>query len=344
MIGYPVIDGDGHITEPERAYRERLPEPYRSARPLYPHDGWDRNLGGRMGHQVADPERQLADMDAEGIDTAVLFPTSGLAIGNVRDPDLATALARAYNAWLAEFCRAAPERLKGVGIVALQQPGAAVAELERLAELGHVAVQVPTYIAWRKLSDRELDPFWAAAERLKVPLALHTQPRNAAGTDRFDKFLAVHAVAHPFEQMIALTQLVLGGVFERYPGLRAGFMESGCGWVPYWLDRLDEEWEKRGDVEAPECRQPPSAYIKSGRCYFGVECEEGTIPDAIRHLGDQCLLYSSDNPHWDADWPHSVAKLRARDDLSETSKRRILCDNAAAFYGLTVRELAAQPA
>ena len=344
MIGYPVIDGDGHLTEPESAYRERLPEPYRSARPLYPHDGWDRNLGERMGHRVDTPAQQLGDMDREGIDVAVLFPTSGLAVGNVRDPDLATALAHAHNDWLADFCAAAPERLKGVGIVALQEPAEATKELERLAGQGHVAVQVTTYVAWRKLSDRALDPFYAAAERLELPLAIHSQPRDAAGTDRFDKFLAVHAVAHPFEQMIAMAQLILGGVFERYPRLRVGFLESGAGWVPFWMDRLDEEWEKRGDVEAPLCKQKPSAYVTSGRCYFGVECEELTIPDAIRHLGDGCLLYSSDNPHWDTDWPRSVQKLRARPDLTDENKRRLLCDNAAAFYRLPVRELAAQPA
>lgn len=343
MIGYPVIDADGHITEPLEVYRARLPEPYRSARNLFPEDGWDRGLG-RMGHRVDDPARQLADMDAEGIDVAVLFPTAGLAIGNVRDPDLARALATAYNGWLAEFCAVAPDRLKGVGIVALQEPASAVEELERLVALGLVAVQVPTYVAWRKLSDGALDPFWAAAERHDVPIAIHSQPRDAAGTDRFDKFLAVHAVAHPFEQMIAMTQLIFGGVLERFPRLRIGFLESGAGWVPYWMDRLDEEWEKRGDIEAPQCPRPPSEYVRSGRCYFGVECGELTIPDAIRHLGDRCLLYSSDNPHWDTDWPRSVQKLRARTDLADVSKRRVLCENAAAFYNLPVRELAAAPA
>ena len=342
MIGYPVIDADGHLTESIEVYRERLPEPHRSARNLFPQDGWDRGLG-RMGHRVHDPARQLADMDAEGIDIAVLFPTAGLAIGNVRDPDLARLLATAYNSWLAEFCGAAPDRIKGVGIVALQETESATEELKRLVDLGMVAVQVPTYVAWRKLSDRALDPFYAAAERLEVPIAIHSQPRDAAGTDRFDKFLAVHAVAHPFEQMIAMTQLIFGGVLERYPRLRVGFLESGAGWVPYWMDRLDEEWEKRGDVEAPLCPRPPSEYVKSGRCYFGVECGELTIPDAIGHVGDRCLLYSSDNPHWDTDWPHSVQKLRGRDDLTEENKQRILCENAAEFYGLPVRELAAQP-
>lgn len=343
MIGYPVIDADGHLTEPMEAYHSRLPQPYASARNLFPQDGWDRGLG-RMGHRVDDPVRELADIDAEGIDIAVLFPTAGLSIGNVRDPDCASALARAYNDWLAEFCSAAPERIKGVGIVALQETESAVGELERLVDLGMVAVQVPTYVAWRKLSDRMLDPFYAAAERLDIPIAIHSQPRDAAGTDRFDKFMAIHAVSHPFEQMIAMTQLILGGVLERYPRLRVGFLESGAGWVPYWMDRLDEEWEKRGDVEAPHCPRRPSEYVKSGRCYFGVECEELTIPDAIRHIGDRCLLYSSDNPHWDTDWPNSVKKLRQRNDLSEENKRHILYDNAASFYRVTATELAAQPA
>jgi len=343
MNGYSVIDADGHLTEPMEAYKARLPEPYKSARNLFPHDGWDRNLG-RMGHRVDNPEQEISDLDAEGIDAAVVFPTAGLAIGNVRDPDCARHLSSAYNGWLAEFCGTAPERIKGVGIVALQQTERAVEELERLAGLHMVAVQVPTYVAWRKLSDPELYPFYEAAERLNIPIAIHSQPRNAAGTDRFDKFLAVHAVAHPFEQMIAMTQLILGGILERYPKLRVGFMESGVGWVPYWMDRLDEEWEKRGDVEAPLCTRAPSEYIRSGRCYFGVECEEATIPDGIRHLGDRCLLYSSDNPHWDTDWPHSVEKLRNREDLTEENKRRILCDNAADFYGVEARELAARSA
>ena len=343
MIGYPVIDADGHLTEPMTAYRERIPEPYSSARELFPQDGWDRDLG-RMGHRVADPERELADIDAEGIDSAVLFPTAGLSIGNVRDPARARVLATAYNQWLHEFCSASPDRIKGVGIVGLQEVESAVEELERLVEFGMVAVQVPTYVAWRKLSDRELDPFYAAVERLDVPIAVHSQPRDAAGTDRFDKFLAIHAVTHPFEQMIAMTQLIFGGVLERYPKLRVAFLESGAGWVPYWMDRLDEEWEKRGDVEAPLCPRAPSEYVRSGRCYFGVECEELTIPDAIRHIGDRNLLYSSDNPHWDTDWPHSVEKLRKRDDLTEENKHRILCQNAADFYGMPVSEIAAVPA
>jgi len=343
MIGYPVIDADGHVNEPWEAYRARLPAPYSAARNLFPGDGWDRGLG-RMGHVVDNPQRQLADMDVEGIDVAVLFPTAGLGIGNVRDPDAARLLAVAYNDWLAEFCAAAPDRIKGVGIVALQEPASAVEELQRLVVLGMVGVQVPTYVAWRKLSDRALDPFYAAAERLDVPIGIHSQPRDAAGSDRFDKFLAIHAVSHPFEQMIAMAQLIFGGVLERFPRLRVGFLEAGAGWAPYWMDRLDEEWEKRGDVEAPECPRPPSEYVRGGRCYFGVECGELTIPDAIRHLGDRCLLYSSDNPHWDTDWPHSVQRLRDRDDLTDENKRRILCENAAAFWGLPVRELAGVPA
>ena len=256
MIGYPVIDADGHLTEPMTAYRERIPEPYSSARELFPQDGWDRDLG-RMGHRVADPERELADIDAEGIDSAVLFPTAGLSIGNVRDPARARVLATAYNQWLHEFCSASPDRIKGVGIVGLQEVESAVEELERLVEFGMVAVQVPTYVAWRKLSDRELDPFYAAVERLDVPIAVHSQPRDAAGSDRFDKFLSIHAVTHPFEQMIAMTQLIFGGVLERYPKLRVGSWSrapAGCptGWTGWMRSgRSAATWRRRSARARP---------------------------------------------------------------------------------------------
>jgi predicted TIM-barrel fold metal-dependent hydrolase len=263
----------------------------------------------------------------------VLFPTSGLAVGNVRDPDLATALAHAYNDWLADFCAAAPERLKGVGIVALQEPAEATKELERLAGQGHVAVQVTTYVAWRKLSDRALDPFYAAAERLRLPLAIHSQPRDAAGTDRFDKFLAIHAVAHPFEQMIAMAQLILGGVFERYPALRVGFLESGAGWVPFWMEHLEGEWEKR-PWDAPLCKSEPKDYMTCGRAYYACEPEEKTIPYVAQWVGEDQLLYASDYPHWDTEWPHTVSTLLDRDDMTPTLKRKILSENALRFYGI----------
>jgi predicted TIM-barrel fold metal-dependent hydrolase len=98
------------------------------------------------------------------------------------------------------------------------------------------------------------------------------------------------------------------------------------------MDRLDEEVEKRGAVEAPYLTKLPSEYVKSGQIYFGVECEEKTIPDAMRWGLEDTILYSSDYPHWDGDWPHTVKAIRDRKDLSDTTKQKMLHDNVARFY------------
>ena len=98
------------------------------------------------------------------------------------------------------------------------------------------------------------------------------------------------------------------------------------------MDRLDEEIEKRGEDEAPSLKAKPSEYLTGGRCFFGVECGEKTIADAIRTTGDDCLLYASDYPHWDGDWPHTVKTVTDRSDLSDITKRKMLHDNVARFY------------
>jgi predicted TIM-barrel fold metal-dependent hydrolase len=134
---------------------------------------------------------------------------------------------------------------------------------------------------------------------------------------------------------MAMIATIIGGVFERFPKLSIAYLESGIGWVPYMMDRLDEEVEKRGPDEAPYLNKLPSEYVASGRIFFGVECGEKTIPDGIRWGLEHTLLYSSDYPHWDGDWPHTIRKVRERTDLSDTAKKNMMHDNAARFYRLT---------
>ena len=133
---------------------------------------------------------------------------------------------------------------------------------------------------------------------------------------------------------MAMIATIVGGVFDRFPKLNIAYLESGVGWVPYMMDRLDEEVEKRGADEAPYLKMPPSGYIKSGRIFFGVECGEKTIPDGVRWGLEHTVLYSSDYPHWDGDWPHTIKTMRERDDLSDDTKRKMLHDNVARFYKL----------
>src|SRR2546426_449071 len=153
------------------------------------------------------------------------------------------------------------------------------------------------------------------------------------GADGFDKFVEVHTLSHPVAQMIQLTGMIFEGVPEKYPSLRIGFMEAGCSWLPFWMDRMDEEWSKR-KAEAPLCRKKPSDYLRSGQLFFAAEGDEKSVPEVIRRLGNDIIFYASDVPHWDHDFPENIRELATRDDLSNESKRKILYENTRRLYEL----------
>ena len=335
MSEYSVIDNDGHLAESLAGIRERL-APRWQRRNLFPTDAWDRDLRGKLGQRPQSPQEQLAAMDEDGIDVMVLYPTAGLSIGRIHEPAYATALTRAYNDWLHEFCQADPARLKAVALLAPQDPAGAAAELRHaVEELGAIGALVPTHVPqFPDWGHPMFDPIYAEAERLDVGLGFHTGTSNESlGSQRFRNFLSAHTLDHPVEQMVALIATLIGGVFERFPRLRVAYLESGVGWVPYMMDRLDEEVEKRGADEAASLTMRPSEYILGGRIFFGVECEEKTIPDGVRWGLADTMLYASDYPHWDGDWPHTVRAITRRTDLDESIKRKLLHDNALLFYG-----------
>ena len=336
MAEYKVIDADGHVRESMAGMREFL-EPRWQRRNLFPNDAWDRDLGGKLGAKPQGPEDQIAAMDEDGIDVMVLYPTAGLHVGSLHERDFATALSRAYNDWLYHFCKTNPARLKFAALMAPQDPIAAAEELTRaVTERGALAGVLPTYVPHMPdFGDALYDPIYAAAERLGVGLGFHTgTSADSLGGRRFRKFLSAHTIDHPAEQMMALIATIVGGVFERFPALQVAYLESGIGWVPYMMDRLDEEVEKRGGDEAPYLTKLPSEYVTGGRIFFGIECGEKTIPDAVRWGLDHTLLYSSDYPHWDGDWPHTISTVRGRKDLSDQTKQKMLHDNVARFYKL----------
>jgi predicted TIM-barrel fold metal-dependent hydrolase len=185
------------------------------------------------------------------------------------------------------------------------------------------------------LGGREFDPIYSESAQLGVPIGFHTGAGQEAMPPRFPDFLSTHAAAHAFEQMSAAATIVVGGVLERHPTLRVAFLESGIGWVPYWMERLDENFEKR-HAEVPYLTRKPSEYLLSGRCYFHTEPEERGLVYAVEVMGNDYIMYASDYPHWDCSHPDSARILEARGDLSEDTKRKILCENAARFYQLPV--------
>ncbi|MBI3304503.1 MAG: amidohydrolase [Deltaproteobacteria bacterium] len=337
IAGTTIIDADGHIMDWDDVVRPYMPEPYRRRALFYPLENWDRDLGGTLGkHWVRDLDTRLADMDRQQIDVSVLYPTVGLMLGRVREPEFAAALCRAYNDFVAEVCRQSP-RLKAVAMVPLQNIPAAVSELRRaVQELGLVGVMLPAHGHGENLGNPEFHPLYAEAEKLVCPVAIHANG-GVGGADvdaqAFDQFICVHTVGHPFPQMFQLTGIVFGGVPELFPRLRLAFLEAGAGWVPYWMDRMDREYKLRA-VEAPLLRAKPSEYIRSGRLYFSCEADETTLPAVLQAVGEDVVLYASDYPHWDMDYPDSGRELWERTDLSPHARRKILGENARRLYHL----------
>ena len=134
----------------------------------------------------------------------------------------------------------------------------------------------------------------------------------------------------------ALTSLMFDGAFERYPNIRWAFLEAGIGWVPYMMDRLDEEWERRGQRWAPTLRRKPSEYLRQGNVYVSCEIEERTLPYVVDVLGGDQILWASDYPHEreHEEYLSDIPAFAARTDLSEETKRKILRDNAVRLYEL----------
>lgn len=215
-----------------------------------------------------------------------------------------------------------------------QDVGAAVHEVNRaISTLGLAGIAVASQGMKEHLGSRTFWPMYEEIERLNVPLCIHNRREGPAGEIRFDSFLYLHTIGRPVETAIQFVGLMYGGVAERFPRLRIAFLECGVGWVPYWMERMDEEWEKRGGVEAPLCTSKPSEYITHGNWFFATEPEEGMLPYVIERIGEDKILFASDYPHWDGLFPHAVSTIRDRKDLSQSAKNKILGGNAERFYG-----------
>jgi predicted TIM-barrel fold metal-dependent hydrolase len=131
---------------------------------------------------------------------------------------------------------------------------------------------------------------------------------------------------------IQFAGLMYGGVPEKFPKLNIAFLECGAGWLPYWVERLDEEYEKRAP-EAPLLKGKPSEYLKNGHWFCSTEPDERALPYVIDEFGSDIILFASDYPHWDGLYPNAVSSLAKRKDISENTKQKIFEDNPKRLYG-----------
>jgi predicted TIM-barrel fold metal-dependent hydrolase len=192
----------------------------------------------------------------------------------------------------------------------------------------------PNPFGGRTLGDRTYDPLWEVLQDLGAAFATHEfmgLNGPSAGADRFESFVEWHSCVHPMEAQMAMLAMMARGVFERFPRLRVAYMEAGCGWLPYWLWRIEEHVELAGWLEAPECTKSPKEYFLRN-CWISTECEERLVYHVIEELGDGKILFETDYPHPDSKYPHAVQTFLDLPRVSQESKRRILWDNALDFY------------
>jgi predicted TIM-barrel fold metal-dependent hydrolase len=370
--GFKIIDAELHVMEPADLWEKYIDPEFkdRAPRRLTERD-WDIRtvvegdvmasmsdynwparsneeataLATRYAAEIAvnfSPESQVKAMDNEGLDLAVLYPTAGMFITarNGMDPRFAEAACRAYNNWLYDYIQAAdPTRMFGAAALSPHDVDTAVTEAKRcVKDLGFKAVFLrPNMYNNRSWHDPYYDPLWATVQDLDVAVGFHETTGSrmpAAGADRFPDDLGIaHIATHSIEQMMVCMDVIMGGVMERFPKLQFAFLEGQCGWLPFWLGRMDEHFEWRHPYgEMQDLKMKPSEYFNR-QGYAAVECEESFVSHVIEAVGGERLLTTSDYPHGDAKYPHTIDTF-LKLPLSDESKRQILWDNPARLYKL----------
>jgi predicted TIM-barrel fold metal-dependent hydrolase len=346
--GYRVLDADSHVMEPGGLFGGAVPAG-RSVVDLPPTTPvLLRGRLDRAADQVQhgfDPPSYLRAMDAEGIDAAVLYPSLGLWVPFAPELD-AAASARAcdaYNEWVAQYCSHAPGRLAAAALVPTIDPQRAARTARRAAELGLVAVVMrPNFRYGRNPGDRAYDPLYEVCEETGLPLAVHEGlglRGPTIGSDRFDGYALRHSCSHPMEQMCALGSLVFDGALERHPRLRVGFLESGTGWLPFWLARLADHQELLRDTECRHLSLTPAEYF-ARQCSICADPDDELVGVVAGRVGADHLMVATDFPHPEARYPEAVSTFLATAQavgLPADAVATMLWDTPAGFYGLAER-------
>ena len=373
-----LIDADGHVEESEATFSDEYMDPaFRLQRPqvvaveqmvywmieeqLYP-----RRVG-RGAHNLGTPAsyrgektphaRKKSDtigsmeirgvterieaMDKEGISLQVLYPTLFLAYPLAANPALVTAMSSAYNRFLGDQV-GAHERLKWAAVVNLDDAAGAVEQVREAHGLGAVAVMVLGTIGDRMLDDPAFLPFYEALVERDMTLAVHVGWACPALSGLFTHIYPSSVNAFLMPVLLGFSAMIHSGLLDRFPTMRVGFLEAGCQWVHFMMDRMDHRFVHSGNFLAdilvdtvPKAKLAPMEYMRQGNLYLSAEVEDALLPQVVELVGEGQVVYGSDMPHGDRE-VLSSDYLKQREDLSETVKTKILQDNGARLYNLDV--------
>ena len=282
----------------------------------------------RIGASCWDADVRLADMDADGIDIQVVSPTPVFFSYGMPGHEAAK-VARIFNDLALEICAPAPDRLLPFAQVALQDPDAACAEVDRCLVNGHVGVEIGNHVGDRDLDDEGVVTFLQHCAERSVPVFVH--PWDMPTSPRLDRWMAQWITGMPAETHLSIVAMILGGVFDRVPeSLRICFAHGG-GSFAFWLGRLENAWHGRGDILATS-KQPPSKYVDR----FSVDSvvfEPTALRTLVDVLGASQVMLGSDYPYPLGERPVGNVVHRA-EFLDDSARKAVLGGNAARFLGL----------
>jgi predicted TIM-barrel fold metal-dependent hydrolase len=285
-----------------------------------------------------DTGERLVLLDRENLEAAFLYPTLALLWeAECDDAEIAQAYTRAYNRWIVDFCAGSGGRLVPIAHLSLGDPAAAAEELARAVHTGCRGAWVAPFTLTRKPHGHpDHDRVFAAAQDLGVPLAIHPtfEPRWAhPGRFDFEHLRRAHFILNVTAAdgvRHAFTTLFQFGVFDRFPRLRVVVLESGAGWIGYWLDRMDAVYA--APVAGIPLREKPSVYFRR-QCWISCDPDERTIPAMMELLGAERFFWASDFPHPDhtGDYIAELTELAAK--LPADARQKLLGENVRRVYG-----------
>ena len=293
--------------------------------------------GAKGISRVGDPHLRIKEMERDGVDAEVIYGVLAVS-STIDDTEAAAAMMRIYNTWLQSFCSHYPDRHIGLACIPVYSIDEAVKEVHRVAKLGLKGLEIPCQWDTKPLWDPHWDPLWQAVSEVDLPIHFHAFPVLARGVLENAGALKPNAtfVAQSLFQvnLFSVFAGLLGGtVFERFPKVRVAFAESGIGWIPYALDRMDFLWEDQASFRNIGLKLKPSEYWRRQcRASFQYERVGSKMVDLV---GVETLMWGSDFPHGDGVWPESDKYIREQfAHLPAEQVKMITCDNAVKFYRL----------
>ena len=376
MVPALILSSDSHVFEPpdlwttriDRAFRDRAPRMQRidgadqlviEADQVIAGIGLISNAGARFDAPETisgqgrfedvprggyDPDQHLADMRLDGVAGEVLYPSQGLFYFRVTDTPLMSAIFRAYNDWLAEFCRRDPSRLKGIAMINLDDVQDGIRELERAARLGLSGAMITEYpLEDRRYDQPEYEPFWTAAEALGMPLSLHTATRRQGrirGAGEKTLRDASSRATKAFSPAISLCDMIFSGVFERHPKLHLAIVEFELAWAPHVLSTMDYTYrERQGEAiyRFKDGMRPSDFFHRNVVLSFQEDAVGIRLRDVI---GVDNMMWGSDYPHSESTFPRSRKVLEEiLSGVPDDEGAKIAGGNTARVYGFDVARL-----